>query len=129
MTDLKFEILKLLYNAPYNELQYAEILNSICKDANLGTGNQVRNALTDFETAYEKPLISECIGKRAYKLTPYGRLAYEKEYNFRNACSDNKAPDNKEKPQGMVKIFAYLKEHAPTFANLIIKILDLSKKP
>ena len=25
--------------------------------------------------------------------------------------------------------FAYLKEHAPTFANLIIKILDLSKKP
>ena len=128
MTDLKFEILKLLYNAPYNEMQYAEILNSICKDANLGTGNQVRNALTDFETAYEKPLIRKCIGKRAYKLTPYGRLAYEVESNNRNACSDNKAPDNQEKTQGKVAVFTYLKAHAHTFANLIIKLLDLFKK-
>ena len=121
MTDIKFEILKALYNASSNKLSYVEILNLVAG------GNTVRKALEDLETAYDNPLIRKCIGQKAYKLTPHGRLAYEDECDKRTNNS-NKTQNQTEISCRMSDLLAYLKEHLPLFANLVIKIIDFFHK-
>ena len=121
MTDIKFEILKALYNVSSNTLSYVEILNLV------PGGNTVRKALEDLETAYEKPLIRKCVGQRAYKLTPYGRLAYENEC-YKQTNKSSKTQNHPENSSRKGDLLAYLREHLPLFANLVIKIIDFFHK-
>lgn len=128
MTDIKFEILKLFYNAPYNEVAYTQIFNALCLEPQIATQAQVRNALIDFQNL-EKPLIRKCIGKNSYKLTSDGRSAYENENELRDKISHNDADADNPAIENTLpkhsKFLSYLEKHLPLFARLIIKLLDL----
>ena len=71
MTELKFAILGFIYQSPNREVEKVALYNQ-----NLGSVKDVRAALEDMLNM-NKPLIIKPIGKRTFKLTPHGSIAYE----------------------------------------------------
>lgn len=104
MTDLKFNILKLLYESyPSRELNFGDIINSVSEDPNL-----IQIALKELLSHPNKP-IEKLPCNNIYKLTDSGAELYEQE-------AENRTKEAKHKKQHILNIIL-------TVATLLATIL------
>ena len=79
MTDLKFSLLKFLYQSPNHEHDMVDLLNQ-----RLGPMNDVQMALDDMLINGDRPLIVRPVGKNTLKMTVEDNIAYELEQEKRD---------------------------------------------
>lgn len=93
MTDLKFQILSLIYHSTNHEIEEIEVYKQ-----NFGDVKEVRIAINDMLQPNPKPLIVRPIGKQTLKLTSAGNVAYEQAEDDRHQQAKEEAQqsfDNK----------------------------------
>lgn len=82
MTDLKFDILKLLYNSyPLRERKFGEIIESVSADPTL-----IKNALKELQSPSHM-LVENLTCSDVYKLTALGAEVYEQLQEEREQAS------------------------------------------